>query len=142
MTTYEPLDVKRVQTTSGGSHIEPPLQDTWSEIEKLRWHAGVVLVDSGVRVTINDSERYSVNGRDVPVIGIQVGNTMTSKRFDDAWNYLNGVSAGGQQASRAASTTLAEAQSWAAWFAAERDWNWHNENCGSICRCDRDWIEP
>ena len=96
MTTYEPLDVKRVQTTSGGSHIEPPLQDTWSEIEKLRWHAGVVLVDSGVRV----------------------------KRRE--W--------------RAASSL--KAQAWAAWFAAERDWNWHNENCGSICRCDRDWIEP
>lgn len=99
MTTYEPMTVTRVHD-SGGSHIEPPLDPEWSDIEKMRWQAGVVLVESGVTVRINDDARYSVNGVDIPVIGIQIGSSSTSRTFHAAWDYLNGVSAGAREAMR------------------------------------------
>lgn len=36
----------------GSSWIEPPLDQTWSEDERLAWHAAVVAVDTGLRVKV------------------------------------------------------------------------------------------
>ncbi|MBM7280344.1 hypothetical protein JTZ10_21605 [Gordonia rubripertincta] len=99
MSTYEPMTVTRVHT-GNGSHIEPPLKQDWSELDKLRWKAGVVIADAGVplRIKLNDNARYASNGVDIPVYGLQLGPMSTSRRFHDMWDYLNGVSAGAVEA--------------------------------------------
>ncbi|MDJ0010116.1 hypothetical protein [Gordonia alkanivorans] len=99
MTTYEPMQVTRVHTENG-SHIEPPLDQKWSELDKLRWNAGVVIADTGVplRIKLNDNARYTSNGVDIPVYGLQLGSMSTSRRFHAMWDYLNGVSAGAVEA--------------------------------------------
>ena len=101
MTLYEPMTVARIRDDRG-SHIAPPLEQSWSDLEKLRWQAGVVLVDSGVRVRISDDARASSNGVDIPVLGILIGRSSTSRTFRAAWDYLNGVSAGACEAIRQA----------------------------------------
>lgn len=99
MTTYQPMTVTRVHT-AGGSHIEPPLDPSWSEMDKLRWQAGVVIADAGVplRITLDDTARLTRNGVNVPVYGLRVGGWHSVRGFDDMWDYLNGVSAGAVEA--------------------------------------------
>ncbi|QMU19333.1 hypothetical protein [Gordonia rubripertincta] len=99
MTIYKPMAVTRVHTENG-SHIEPPLNPDWSELDKLRWKAGVVIADAGVplRITLNDNARYTSDGVDIPVYGLQLGSMSTSRRFHAMWDYLNGVSAGAVEA--------------------------------------------
>ncbi|AXH49050.1 hypothetical protein SEA_ECLIPTUS_98 [Gordonia phage Ecliptus] len=104
MTTYEPMTVTRVRDDSG-SHIEPPLDPAWSELDQLRWKAGVVIVDAGVplRITLNDHARLSRNGVDVPgIYGLQLGHTSSARGFHDMWDYLNGLRAGAVEALRVA----------------------------------------
>ncbi|WKW86372.1 hypothetical protein SEA_BUDSKI_96 [Gordonia phage Budski] len=104
MTTYEPMTVTRVHTDHG-SHIEPPLDQGWSELDQLRWKAGVVIEDAGVplRITLNDDARLSCNGVNVPgIYGLQLGYTSSARGFHDMWDYLNGVRAGAIEALRVA----------------------------------------
>ncbi|UAW08338.1 hypothetical protein SEA_WHITNEY_91 [Gordonia phage Whitney] len=100
MTTYEPMTVTRVRDDNG-SHIEPPLDSDWSELDKLRWKAGVVIADAGVplRISLDDSTRLSRNGVDVPgIYGLKIGGWHSARGFHDMWDYLNGVSAGAVEA--------------------------------------------
>ena len=62
--TADPVAVRRVKHP-GGSHIDPPLDEAWTDFDKLRWLAGVVLVDSGlyVRITLwSHPQQYSLSG--------------------------------------------------------------------------------
>lgn len=87
----EPLEPMVVERIAGvrGSHIEPPLDQAWSNLEKLRWQAGVVLVDSGVSVDVGLAPgrraMYSLSG-----------DCWTVGHFDfhACWLYLNGVEKG------------------------------------------------
>ncbi|OCH80290.1 hypothetical protein [Gordonia sp. UCD-TK1] len=100
MTTYEPMTVTRVHTERG-SHIEPPLDPEWSQLDKLRWQAGVVIADAGVplRISLDDDTRLSRNGVDVPgIYGLKIGSWHSARGFHDMWDYLNGVSAGAVEA--------------------------------------------
>ncbi|MCF3939927.1 hypothetical protein [Gordonia tangerina] len=100
MSTYEPMTVTRVRYV-GGSHIEPPLDPDWSEMDKLRWHAGAVIADAGVplRITLDDHSRLSCNGVDVPrMYGLTLGTWQSIHSFHDMWDYLNGVRAGAVEA--------------------------------------------
>jgi hypothetical protein len=99
VTTYEPMAVTRV-CDDNGSHIEPPLDPSWSEMDKLRWQAGVVIADAGVplRITFDDTARLNRNGVDIPVYGLRIGGWHSARGFHDMWDYLNGVSAGAVEA--------------------------------------------
>lgn len=82
--------VTRIETERG-SHIEPPLDPKWSDLEKLRWHASVSALDGGidVKVHVTSSGSYSV----------QVG--MSSAQgcgFYDAWTYIAAATVGAQAA--------------------------------------------
>jgi len=69
----------------------------WSDLEKLRWKAGVVLADtnSAVEITLNDSARFVVDGHPVPgIYGIQVGGVSSMDDYQGLWTYLNGVEVG------------------------------------------------
>jgi hypothetical protein len=85
----DPAVVERVEDNHG-SHIEPPLDQQWSDAEKLAWHAGVELVDSGLRavLTLWSDGTWSINAGP-----ISMHNGMT---FYDAWNAITmmGIGAG------------------------------------------------
>lgn len=87
----EPMVVRRVSNGSG-SHVEPPCDDRWSDLDRLRWHAAVVALDTGLRVRV---EPGSERGR----FTIYVGSAgVAPLSFGTAWAYLSGVSLGADQA--------------------------------------------
>lgn len=85
------MKVRRV-ATEGGSHIEPPFDPSWSDLDKLRWTASVVEADTGVRPVphLEENGLYSIN------VGASSFGGFT---FGSAWTFLNGVSAGAAAAS-------------------------------------------
>ena len=93
--TGAPLAVRRVQTERG-SHIEPPLDETWPDFLKLRWQTGVVFADSGLRVDVtrwSNPGEYSLSGK-TPNGGWSRG----AGPFYQAWRTLGDLSMGAQLA--------------------------------------------
>jgi len=85
--------VTRVKTSSG-SHIEPPLDEAWSDAQKLAWHAAVVAADTGLTITVHqDGHLFSVG---------EPGLGRTGTPYREAWTLLNGINAGAAPAKRAA----------------------------------------
>lgn len=107
MSEYEPMAVQRVADESG-SHIEPPLDQSWDELTKLRWHAGVVEADCGVRAYIMPGAlttpglfgSFRVHWNQY---AIRIGNrSHSSFPFSEAWTFLNGVESGATEVRREA----------------------------------------
>lgn len=93
--TGAPLAVRRVETERG-SHIEPPLDESWPDFVKLRWWAGVVFADSGLRVDVtrwSSPGQYSLTGK-TPVRSWSRG----AGSFDQAWLMLTNIGMGAQLA--------------------------------------------
>jgi hypothetical protein len=94
----EEMRVVRVETETG-SHIEPPLDQDWDDLTKLRWHAAVVTYDTGIPIEVYDG-RYSVKRfgkwRPVPgVYGFSVpGCSGGAMSYQSMWSWLNGFSSG------------------------------------------------
>lgn len=89
-----------------GSHIEPPFEESWSELEKLQWKAGVVKADTGLHVQVTEGG-VSVKrlGRWVPlkgVYGLTIDHSLavSSMPYRDAWTYMNGMMAAGRVLNR------------------------------------------
>jgi hypothetical protein len=95
------MEVTRIRTDSG-SHIEPPFESSWSDLEKLTWSAAVVSHDTGVKVTIREGDvkvrRFGV-WHTIPgeYIAIYTNHSAMIGRFQEAWSWLNGFSAGAGQ---------------------------------------------
>jgi hypothetical protein len=94
------IEIKRIRTPSG-SHIEPPLDQTWSDLEKLEWQAAVTSADSGMRITVTPStSKYWALNRWWPVKGeydVQFPGGGTGPfSFHEAWAYLSGISLGAE----------------------------------------------
>jgi hypothetical protein len=107
--SYTPPEVRYVTSEDGRSrHAEPELDQSWSSIEKLRWHASFVELESGFTVRVNPA-KYSVGGVEqhgyysinVNVPGISSGSGPYT--YDGAWVYLNGLQAGAEYAKAVAS---------------------------------------
>jgi hypothetical protein len=90
--------VERVKT-EWGTRIEPRLDQNWSPLEKLAWHAAVARVDCGVEVTVTESE-YSIQ-----ILGVWIrqrgyydiavrSSTCGPMNYHGAWDYINGIVAG------------------------------------------------
>lgn len=93
-TETAPLTVTRVeeQRPNGvSSAVEPPLGADWPDIDRLRWHAGVLLHDHGVTVHVSEVApgMFALHGN---YTGGTWGNSACS--FDRAWTYLNGIGQG------------------------------------------------
>ena len=99
--------VRRIETDHG-SYIEPPFEESWSELEKLRWHLAVALHDGGdpdIRVGITPAKcgrivRRATRRRPEKVewydgmYGFQLNDSFHSGRsYRDMWDFLNGFSA-------------------------------------------------
>lgn len=82
--------VERVKTNNG-SHIEPPFDKSWSQDEKLAWHAAVTAVDTGLSIRIF---RYDY-GYNLVIVGTEGRNaSIGNPGYDSAWTYLSGISVG------------------------------------------------
>ena len=99
---YEPMKVSIV-SDGRGSHVEPPLEQGWSELDKLRWKAGTVEASVGVTVHIYpgamSTPRLFGQGHRIhwDRYGLRIGNSShTAFTFDSAWDFLNGVEAGAE----------------------------------------------
>lgn len=95
------MNVERVRTERG-SRIEPPMNQRWSDLDKLRWQAAVVATDTGQEVVVTaGGEQVKRFGRWVDVPGsysIRVGgSSIGSFNFGSAWTFLTGVSIGAQE---------------------------------------------
>ena len=92
------MEVRRVQT-DGGSHITPPLKQTWSSLRKLRWRAAVAALDSGLDIYV-DRSKIRING--IPQFGyydIYVGPISTGGySYEEACNLLHGIELGARVA--------------------------------------------
>jgi hypothetical protein len=89
-------EVTRVRDEAG-DHIEPPCKQSWSEAEKLAWHAAVVACDTGLDIRLLAATDY--HGRQLNTFGLTIGSGPGSSghsamRFAHAWVFLNGVSTG------------------------------------------------
>jgi hypothetical protein len=99
---YEPPEVVRVRTDTG-SHVEPPLDQSWDDLTALRWHAAVTEYDTGVRIRVYDGQCSTKRrGRWVVQHGVYsftIGGTgCGGYPFGTAWAYLNGVGIGAREA--------------------------------------------
>ena len=83
--------------TEHGSHIEPPLDAEWSDLDKLRWHAAVTRVDHGGEIDLTvEPAHVTINGESIDgLYSIKTrGNTCGAYAFYDAWTYINGIDHG------------------------------------------------
>lgn len=94
---YEPMEVTRKQDDEdGSSHIEPPLDQAWSDLDQLRWLAGVVEADHGLLIRITTGSYYSDN-RPVPnsyglsFLGHSIGPIVG---FHAAWRSISDLGLG------------------------------------------------
>lgn len=87
-----PRTVRRV-SHEGGSHIEPPLEDDWSDLDKLVWCAGVVKFDGGIEILVTkwSDERFSLSGK-TPVRSWSMG----AESFNAAWSRLVAMGMGAE----------------------------------------------
>lgn len=90
------ITVERV-TTASGSHIEPPLQQYWSSLRKLRWWAAVAEADEGIAISVEKSQ-YWINN--IPQFGYFDVAGSGPMRFDAAWTFINGMCAGARASTR------------------------------------------
>lgn len=89
-------EVRRIHETEHiGSHIEPPLDPFWSDIDKLRWHAAVASLDTGLRFLVHEMDGcYSIQIEN---------NSMSARPYHEAWSYISAASVGATIANRKAS---------------------------------------
>lgn len=81
--------VQRIHT-EGGSHVEPPFDDRWSNDDKLRWKAASVTADTGVPISVVYRDGY---------YGFRIGRSAIGGHdYRSAWDFLTGVSLGAQEA--------------------------------------------
>ena len=82
--------VERIETP-GGSHIEPPLNPLWSHLKKLRWHAAVASVDTGLTVRVEPTRKLMPQTYMVSIVGY---SSHSDRPYKDAWTLINGISSG------------------------------------------------
>lgn len=90
-------DVQRVHTDSG-SHIEPPLDPEWTDLNKLRWNLAVTLHDAGL-----PADTLGVEQGHLTVGGQRVWDdyhltyrhgTYAGGGYHAMWSTINGVGIG------------------------------------------------
>lgn len=84
--------VRRVKDPTG-SHVEPPLQDFWSSLEKLQWRSSLLRFETGLSVSVCEMESGGFS--------IQCGpSSIGSFDFHEAWLFLTGISSGALEVRR------------------------------------------
>ncbi|MGW1980733.1 hypothetical protein [Streptomyces sp. NPDC001889] len=88
-----PMTVTR---NADGSH-SPLYDENWPQATQLEWHAGIIALDTGLRITVTDQENdlYSISVRGTT--GLSGQGPMD---FHTAWAVLDGVRIGAWEARR------------------------------------------
>lgn len=88
-------------------HVQPPLDQGWDDLTKLRWRAGLLLADTGIFATIttNCYSEPDWRGRQrfrKDLFGITIGNVgHVAFTLDEGWTFFNGVEEGARVAREA-----------------------------------------
>jgi hypothetical protein len=95
--------VRRVHEEAG-SHIEPPLDDGWSDLDKLRWHLAVALHDARLPEHLASVEPGHVTRNGVPIAGLyniryrsvagRTNGSWGAGDFRSTWSLINGIGLG------------------------------------------------
>lgn len=97
------MEVRRIYPDGpyGGSHVEPPFNESWTEREKIDWHAAITEFDSGIEVVVSTGgSSRRVLGKLRPIGGVYGfilggGVMATSERpYLDCCTFLHGLSVG------------------------------------------------
>lgn len=96
MSNVDLTTVHRVHTERG-SHIEPPLNEDWSNLDKLRWSLAVSLHDAGQPLDLMDVREsdYRING--VPQEAYDVtgpDGSSGATGFHATWTLISGIGYG------------------------------------------------
>jgi len=87
--------VTRVLDSDGDySHIEPPISDDWTDLEKLAWQTAVLALDTGLHISLSagESRRTGDTGCTFSVGGLHgFGIGTSSMTIAEAHSYLMGV---------------------------------------------------
>lgn len=84
------------------STIEPALDQTLPEAERLAWQAAVVALDSSLTIKLRSYDEYDDYAVDVEVPGVGTVSSTAPLDFSHAWGYLNGIKTGARAVRRAA----------------------------------------
>lgn len=96
MDEWGPMAVQR----DADGHVQPPLDQKWDALSKLRWKVGVLLIDTGIRIeiTTNCYSERDLLGRQrfrKDLFGITIGSSShVAFTLDEGWNFINGIEAG------------------------------------------------
>ncbi|MBI0293317.1 hypothetical protein JBE04_02080 [Streptomyces sp. PRKS01-29] len=88
------LTVTRTHDATG-SHIEPPLDQSWDEPTKLAWHAAVIAHDTGITVQVHhhSNDRYGICIGDMSAGGQTIVGGHT---YQSAWEFVGAVGIGAE----------------------------------------------
>ena len=79
------------------SDVEPELDQAWDDFDKLRWHAAVTALDTGLSVWVADMRGSdSSNDYSVQINTSTRAQSIAVGGFDHAWTLLAGISIGAQ----------------------------------------------
>lgn len=98
---FEAMSAKRVQDRTG-SHIEPELDESWSDLEKLRWNCGVAKADADIVLRVESPSRngWSIGGGPVHHAPFQItwanNSGMDCESLDEGWRIINALTAGAE----------------------------------------------
>ncbi|MFE3229315.1 hypothetical protein [Nocardia sp. NPDC059228] len=92
--------VRRVEDETG-SHVEPPFDEMWPDLWKLRWLAASVGAAIGTEIHVGEDTkhggpyRFGISYRYSDIDGTPVGvGTSQSRSVDGMWTYLTGMESG------------------------------------------------
>ena len=100
----EPLEL--VPVASPGSGVvwcpySPAFEVRWDQMTKLRWMAGTILCDTGLRVVVARAKSFTNGLLDRGQYAVSVGNGVRmAMNFKQASAYLDGVKRGAETAQR------------------------------------------
>jgi hypothetical protein len=77
-----------------GSKPEPPLDQSWSDLIKLKWHAALVRSETDINVTVHQQpQNYPGSFYQITLTGPN-WSSCSIHTYRDAWRYLNGIQDG------------------------------------------------
>lgn len=83
-----------------GSKPEPPLDQSWPDLIKLKWHAALTRSETGINVTVHlQPQEHPGDYYQITLSG-PGWFTATVHTYRNAWIYLNGIGDGGAAAAR------------------------------------------
>lgn len=95
------MKARRVYADDGSSHIEPPLDQEWSDLEKLKWKAEVSSDDSGLEIHVAPGQYYIEDERQPYFYTVNLPHSSSGPHtFNEAWTHMNGIVSGAQEVRR------------------------------------------